>query len=132
MEHFMGERRKVVRQKSFLQGRVIFNNGRTSLDCLVREITPLGARIIFSDVVSIPDTVDLHLPQKNRTAHARVVWRHSDEIGLAFSESGRARSLPAAGDNIVERMEQLEAELISLTRFVKQLASKIDNKPEAA
>jgi PilZ domain len=85
----MGERRRSIRLKSFLRGCVYFNNGQSSADCFVRDISHDGARIIFSDNLSIPDSVQLHIPDKRRTICARVKWRRGNEIGLAFSENAR-------------------------------------------
>jgi hypothetical protein len=73
----MDERRQILRQKSFLKGRINFDNGRFSLDCMIRDLSNLGARIIFADTVNVPDVVDLHVPQKNRTARAVVTWRRN-------------------------------------------------------
>jgi len=83
----MGERRRSTRQKSFLRGCVYFNNGQCSVDCLVRDISHEGARIIFSDHVRIPDVVQLHIPDKKRTLRAWVKWRRGNELGLAFSQA---------------------------------------------
>ena len=126
----MGENRKAARQKSFLQGRIFFSNGRTSFDCLIRDITHLGARIIFSDVVNIPDTVNLYIPQKNQTLRARVIWRHNDEIGLAFLETSDEHNLLTQND-LAKRVAQLESEIRTLKRTLNQMASKIE-KPDAA
>ena len=54
------ERRRVTRQKSFLRGMIYFNDRRSVLDCLVRDISPYGARLIVSDAVGTPDVLDLH------------------------------------------------------------------------
>ena len=86
----MAERRQAQRQKSFLRGCVYFNKRRGALDCLIRDLSEHGARIIFSDTVSVPDVVDLYIPQKEQTVRARVQWRHGDEIGLAFPDAVRA------------------------------------------
>ena len=40
----MKERRSSARQKSFLQGRIYFNNRRSSVDCLIRDYSETGAR----------------------------------------------------------------------------------------
>ncbi len=83
----MDERRRSIHQKSFLRGRVYFNGGRNSVDCLVRDISHEGARIIFSDPVNIPDAVPLYIPDKKRTVSARVQWRHGNKVGLAFFQA---------------------------------------------
>ena len=63
----MAERRRATRQKSFLRGCVYFNKRRGAVDCLIREISDEGARIIFSDTVNVPDVVELYIPQKEQT-----------------------------------------------------------------
>ena len=92
----MGERRNSRRSKSFLRGFVYVSRKRGALSCLIRDLSEKGARIIFSDQVTLPDVVDLYIPQREQTLRARVQWRRNDEIGLAFDESrtgaGRRRA----------------------------------------
>jgi hypothetical protein len=107
----MGERRQSARQKSFLRGCVYFNKRRSTLDCLIRDISSEGARIIFSDSVNVPDIVELYIPQKEQTVRARVQWRHGDEIGLAFPDHLRA----ADGSSIA-----------SMRRVLKKLKTEIE------
>ena len=107
----MGERRRSVRQKSFLRGCVYFNKRRQALDCLIRDISDQGARIIFSDTVSVPDIVELYVPQKEKTLRAHVQWRHGDEIGLAFPDAVSAAD-SRGGDELAQRVAQLETESV--------------------
>src|SRR5580692_9055076 len=53
-------------KKSFLRGCVYFDKRRGALECLIRDISDLGARIIFSENVNVPETVELHIPQRNK------------------------------------------------------------------
>jgi hypothetical protein len=78
----MDERRRSERQRSFLRGRVYFNNGRCSLDCISDE----GAQIVFPDPVNIPDVVRLAIPKKNRMMDASVRWRRGITIGVVFTQ----------------------------------------------
>src|SRR5579871_4465593 len=84
----MNERRRIARQKSFLQGRVFFNNRRTSVDCLIRDFSELGARLKFSGAVATPEVIELHIPNKDETYRARVQWRNGDEMGVSFDNYG--------------------------------------------
>ena len=120
----MAERRGAPRQKSFLRGCVYFNKKRAALDCLIRDLSEHGARIIFSDTVSVPDVVDLYIPQKEQTVRARVQWRHGDEIGLAFPDARRAADGSSDGELAV-RVAQLEREMIALRKLVKKLRAEI-------
>jgi hypothetical protein len=125
----MAERRGSQRQKSFLRGCVYFNKRRNALDCLIRDISDGGARIIFSDTVSIPDVVDLYIPQKEQTIHAHVQWRHGDEIGLAFPDAIRAAGGTEDGE-LAMRVAQLESEVSALRREIKHLRHEIEEGQE--
>ncbi len=117
----MAERRRSRRTKSFLRGFVYVSRKRGALACLIRDLSEKGARIIFSDTVTLPEVVELYIPQRDQTLRARVEWRKNDEIGLAFNEAERAaEALPSAAE-IVQRVALLEAEIASLRALLKRL-----------
>ena len=80
----MAERRSAARKKSFLQGRIFFNNRRTSVDCLIRDFCEHGARLTFSSMTATPDVVELYIPNKDESYRAKVQWRNANEIGVGF------------------------------------------------
>ncbi len=96
------------------------------MDCLVRDISDDGARIVFSEAVSVPDVLELYIPQKEQMLRARVQWRHDDEIGLTFGEAGSAGGDPVQSRELAERVAALETELSSLKRMVKRLRSEVE------
>ncbi len=128
----MAERRQSPRQKSFLRGCVHFNKGRGSMDCLVRDFSSQGARIIMSDAVNIPAVVELEIPQKNETLRGRVIWRHGVEIGLAFADADRVPSAPSAANDLTERVAQIENEMALMRRTLKRLISQISGDSDPA
>ena len=136
----MAERRGSPRQKSFLRGCIYFNNRRSVLDCLVRDLTEDGARIIFSHTVNVPDIVELYIPQREQTLRAHVKWRRGDDVGLDFTN--RAAAAPAStsrpassaapqGGELGQRVAQLEAEVTALKRTVRQLKRELPNASDA-
>ena len=129
----MGERRNSRRLKSFLRGFVYFDKRRGAMSCLVRDFSGEGARIIFSEAVTIPDMINLHIPQKNQTMRARVTWRRGDEIGLGFSAADPvADPLPDSAE-LMKRVAQLEGEIASLRRVLKRMkGERQDLDDEAA
>jgi uncharacterized protein YceH (UPF0502 family) len=129
----MSERRTSTRQKSFLRGSIQFNNRRTVIDCLVRDISATGARLIFSDSVSVPDVVELYIPQKEQTLRAHVQWRRGDEVGVAFAKGAQAPApaRPADGE-LAERVEKLEAEIAALKKMFKRLKAEVAGTTEDA
>jgi len=127
----MNERRKVTRQKSFLRGNIQFNNGRNSADCLIRDISNYGARLTFSDAVTTPDVIDVYIPQKEQTFRAHVIWRHAQELGVAFAQaaSPSVADHPVEPGDLVGRIERLEAELATMKKMLKRL--KADAGPDS-
>src|SRR5260370_42181050 len=92
------ERRRIARQKSFLRGMIYFNNRRNVVDCLIRDISPYGARLIFSDAVTTPDHLDLYIPQKEQTLRSHVIWRHGQEVGVAFAQAAQVDHVAETGE----------------------------------
>jgi hypothetical protein len=122
----MAERRSSTRQKSFLQGRVYFNNRRQSADCLVRDVSAHGARLVFADTLTVPDVVELYLSNKDATVRAEVQWRRGKEIGVGFGHSDTLGiDAGAASPDVLARLLKLESEHASLKRAVASLQAEL-------
>jgi hypothetical protein len=120
------ERRRTTRSKSFLRGMIYFNNRRNVVDCLIRDISPYGARLIFSDAVTTPDVLDLYIPQKEQTLRIHVIWRHGQEVGAAFAQAAPMEPAaetgePASSAGLAERVARLEIEIAGLKRILKKM-----------
>jgi hypothetical protein len=130
----MSERRRSARKKSFLRGCIYFNKRRSVADCLVRDISDDGARIIFSDSISIPDLIELYIPQKEQTLRAQVQWRHGNELGVTFGDVAQASAQPGDPGDLATRVAQLESEMAAMRRLVKRLKAEVtgDDDSQAA
>jgi hypothetical protein len=119
----MKERRSTSRQKSFLQGRIFYNNRRTSLDCLIRDFSDSGARLKFSGPISTPDVVELYIPNKDESYRAKVEWRNGDEVGVAFGIDETAPPLAPGAPQAdwSGRIRKLEHDLAVLQRKFNEL-----------
>lgn len=127
----MSEHRKETRQRVFLKGRIVFNNGSSSFDCLVRDMSSSGARLVMSDATTLPEVFDLYIPQKDRTYRATLRWRREDGIGVTFEEPARTAGAPAAPDPatteasmslLLRRVSELETENAALRRLLASMA----------
>ena len=129
----MGERRGSRRSKSFLRGFVYVSRKRGALACLVRDLSEKGARIVFSDTVTLPDVVELYIPQREQTLRARVEWRRNDEIGLGFTATERTAEAPPSATEVGQRVAMLEAEIAALRVLLERLkAEKVNPADEVA
>ncbi len=113
----MEERRRAHRQRTYLGGQVEFHQRCPRLECLVRNMSQNGARLIFPRPVAIPDQFELTIQQTGDSRRARIVWRVEKEAGVAFlaAETGPVISLEAA-----RRIKALEAERDALALRVAQ------------
>jgi len=126
----MSEHRRETRQRVFLKGRIVFNNGSSSFDCLVRDMSSSGARLVMSDATTLPEAFDLYIPQKDRTYRAILRWRREDGIGVIFEDPARAQAAaapnPAATEAsvtmLLRRVSELETENAALRRLLASMA----------
>jgi hypothetical protein len=83
MDTSSSDKRRVARRRILKSGRIVFNRGRSTIDCTVRNISSRGARLEVASVVGIPDAFFLAMPDAGTQA-CRVVWRRLKELGVAF------------------------------------------------
>jgi hypothetical protein len=121
----MMQRRSGSRPKAFLQGRILFNNGRTSIDCLIRDLSEHGAKLKFSSAVATPDVVELYVPSRDKSYRARVRWRFGEDVGVSFNLDESAPPL-VPGEAAIDwsaRIHKLEHDLALLQRQFNEVQS---------
>jgi hypothetical protein len=77
------EQRAAQRRIALKGGHIVFNAGRSTIDCTVRNLSAKGAKLLVNSVVGIPDTFDLVL-QGHSKQPCRIKWRRLKEIGVEF------------------------------------------------
>ncbi|WP_375465957.1 PilZ domain-containing protein [uncultured Methylobacterium sp.] len=120
--------RSEARQRVFLKGRIIFNNGASSMDCLVRDLSASGARLALSQSATLPEMFELYIPQKERTFRSFLRWRREDGVGVTFNNQATkpapiqpAPDVPVADASVsilLRRVSELEAENAALRRLL--------------
>jgi hypothetical protein len=84
------EQRSSKRQRTLLEGRIVFNNRFSLIECRVRDLSDTGARIMFEHPVTIPPEFELEIPSRELSAWARVMWSNGREHGIRFTEGPQA------------------------------------------
>ena len=83
------EKRLAPRRNTVLPAQIIYNGGRTKMDCIIRNLSESGAKIeLAGSVKSVPNTFDLVAPG-HRPHPCRVVWRTLKELGVQFQPSAQ-------------------------------------------
>jgi hypothetical protein len=114
-----------IRQKTFLKGTLYYDNRRASIECVVRDISDSGARLTFDHSATVPDNVELYIPNKQQTLRARVQRRGPNEVGIAFEIERSLEPRRATDVELQQRVEALEAEIVALKRLVAKLKAKV-------
>ena len=128
----MADLRRANRARTVLRATIIFNNRNSSIDCVVRNIADLGAKIIVDETIAIPQQFELKVPQKGRSFTAKVIWRTGNEIGVVFeNELVNNNALPV-GHDLAERLRELERENAALKKKCTDLQSQLNRYMESA
>jgi PilZ domain len=115
----MTERRGPLRHKTFIKGRIHFNNGLSSMDCIVRDVSESGSRIEVSEGIALPDAFEIYLPNKDEHFRAKVEWRKGDHLGISWTAerpSGQGNEPAELPNNFADRLAKLEREVASLRK----------------
>jgi len=80
----MEERRKKPRHRTLKTGAITFDHGG-GVDCIVRNLSDVGACLEIESPVGIPETFMLLIkPERiQRTCH--IAWRSARRIGVDFA-----------------------------------------------
>ena len=110
------EKRKAVRQRSFLRGFVRLDS--QSMGCVVRDISEAGAKLRFKFPTSFSGHVELHIPEKKIVVQTAVIWRDNCEVGVAFANPITvADPVPVDGE-LSDRVNRVEAEIATLKEML--------------
>jgi hypothetical protein len=79
--------KSVLGQRTLKAGKVLLNGGASVLDCTVRELSPVGARLQFGAVVYLPAvfTLEFSSGEERRRIPCTISWRQMNEIGVTFN-----------------------------------------------
>ena len=77
------DRRAVPRHRVLKGGRIVFNDGFSTFECTVRNLSDSGALRRVVSVIGIPDSFQLALTDK-QSFNCTVVWRRETELGVSF------------------------------------------------
>ena len=77
------ERRERARARVLRRGKIVYNNGRVSLGCVLLDLSPCGAQLRTDDWMSMPEKFELQI--ENGPSHlVEVRHRGMDRSGVQF------------------------------------------------
>ena len=105
----MSESKPMPRGRTFLPGKVISNYGQSSIDCIVRRISDVGAVIEVQSSLGVPEHFHLLIPGEGAPQPCKRSWQSEKQVGLVFETAEAAKEEAArsaaeeakGGDQIV-------------------------------
>ena len=76
--------RTASRRRILKSGVISYSGRQITINCLVRDFSESGARLVIEGAVEAPDTFELLMDIDGFEADCRVVWRRGKEIGVTF------------------------------------------------
>lgn len=128
----MDEQRKSGRTRTVLRATIIFNNRNSSIDCVVRNFSDVGAKIVIDESIGIPQQFELSVPQKGRSYLAKVVWRTRGETGIEFANELVGDQLIPVGHDLASQLRELKRENAALKKKCADLQNQINRYMEVA
>ena len=80
----MLERRRVQRTRVLKGAKIILNDRSSLFDCIVRNLTNVGASVHVPSSVGIPDSFALSFDFGRSSRRCRAIWRTEDKIGVSL------------------------------------------------
>jgi diguanylate cyclase (GGDEF)-like protein len=91
----MDERRANQRGRTLLGGKIVFNGGRSTIDCQVRNLSDEGACLEVVSQAGIPTQFQLALAGDREPRDCKLIWQSDRRMGVSFA---RLPDAPQDGD----------------------------------
>lgn len=86
------QQRIAKRQRVLKQGKIVFLNNLSVVDCMIRDLSESGAKLICDDQMAAPNEFRLVVLMDKTIRDAQVAWRRGNMLGVIFT--GEAKPAP--------------------------------------
>jgi hypothetical protein len=112
------ERRQQRRMPTYLGAQITTDHKLIAIDCVVRNMSGKGAKILVPSTTLIPDEFVLHISSRETAYRVRPRWRRHRALGVEVVPLAADRApVPLAA---ARRIKQLEAENAGLKRRLSE------------
>ena len=77
------ERRAEPRHRTLKGAKIVINDGFSTFDCQVRNLSGHGAKLLAGGIIGIPQRFQLALAD-GRKFDCEMTWQNGQEIGVKF------------------------------------------------
>jgi hypothetical protein len=79
--------RRVQRTQMIKSGKIITADSAATIDCVVCDLTNLGAGLRVSPGDSLPDFFELIFDSRLFSRSCQVRWKHNERLGVEFTQA---------------------------------------------
>lgn len=115
----MVERRKEQRWPTYLGGLIVSDVRRPGTECLIRNTSPSGARLVLGQAALLPDEFSLQIPHRKTKLRVRARWRRLEQIGVEAVPEQKSAAVDVA---LLRQLHRLEAHNAELARLAAELS----------
>ena len=83
------DKRREPRIRTLKTAHIVFNNGGSVIDCVVRNLSSGGALLVLPSVLGVPETFELHIESDGSCHVAHTMWKGNGKIGVEFGKAPR-------------------------------------------
>lgn len=80
----MEGKRKHERRRVFKGGKIVLHDGRSVINCTIRNLSVGGATLEVESPLGIPDRFGLIINPENIVKACRLAWKKEKLIGVSF------------------------------------------------
>jgi len=77
------DERQTPRHRTLKGGKIVINDGRSTFDCTIRNLSDTGAKLIVTSTLGIPQRFELAMAD-GRKFQCEMAWHTEGEIGVRF------------------------------------------------
>ncbi|AVF02778.1 MAG: hypothetical protein Devi2KO_02500 [Devosia indica] len=77
------EERGAQRHRTLKSGKIVFNDGRSTFDCVIRNLSDTGAKLTVTSAFGVPQRFVLAMAD-GRKLDCELAWHSETEIGVRF------------------------------------------------
>jgi PAS domain-containing protein len=119
----VSEQKLMPQGRTLLAVQVIYNFGRSAIDCVVRRLSDRGATISVESPLGIPRQFQLVIANEGIPRTCKLVWQSDKELGLEFELSDTLHQDPAAQPASPERRgeQMVRGQMMALSSALDEI-----------
>lgn len=91
---------EAIAKRTLLSGKLVSNFGQSTIDCVVRSLSDVGATLQVESTHGVPDQFELVIQGRERKP-CKLSWQSENRIGVNFLDAVSVEPRPETGHDLV-------------------------------